>query len=160
MSETVSLKPIATVIAERTEPSDDFWGDVRSIIRLNPEFSAETLEGLEEFSHLEVVWFFHKASRDDVHLGARHPRNNPEWPRTGTFVHRNHRRPAQIAVSHPRLIRIEGTDLYVADLDAIDGTPVLDIAPWFTEFGPRGTVTQPAWPTQMLDRYWAVREDH
>lgn len=49
---------------------------------------------------------------------------------------------------------MEGRDLLVTDLDAIDGTPVLDLAPYFQEMGPRGTVQQPAWPGEMLASYW------
>nr|WP_283247669.1 TrmO family methyltransferase [Streptomyces sp. I05A-00742] len=81
-------------------------------------------------------------------------RNNPEWPTTGTFVHRNHRRPAQIATSFPRLLGVDGRDLHVTDLDAVDGTPVIDIAPYFQEMGPRGPVREPAWPSEMLQDYW------
>ncbi|WP_268805642.1 TrmO family methyltransferase domain-containing protein [Marinactinospora thermotolerans] len=110
-------------------------------------------QGLDEFSHIQVVWHFSRGSEADVHLGARHPRGNTAWPQTGTFVHRNHRRPARIAVSHPRLLRVEGRDPHVEDLDAVRGTPVLDIAPWFTEFGPRGEVSRPRWPTEMLAGY-------
>ncbi|WP_206344268.1 TrmO family methyltransferase domain-containing protein [Streptomyces mesophilus] len=148
------LKPIATVVSERTEVSDDYWGGVKSIIRLNADQPLSTLEGVEEFSHLEVVWKFHKASPDDVHLGARHARNDPQYPKTGTYAHHNHRHPAQIAVSHPRLLKIEGRDLHVEDLDAVDGTPVLHLVAYFKEMGPRGEVTQPTWPTEMLGDYW------
>ncbi|HEY6425483.1 MAG TPA: TrmO family methyltransferase [Pseudonocardiaceae bacterium] len=49
-----------------------------------------------------------------------------------------------------------GLDLHVEELDAIDGTPVLDIKPWFREFGPRGTVRQAAWSTEMLTNYFAT----
>lgn len=97
----ITLSPIATVIGGRSEVSDDYWGGVRSVIRLNEDLPSDTLKGLEEFSHLEVVWHFSEGSDADVHLGARHPRNNPDWPETGRFVHHNHRRPARIAISHP-----------------------------------------------------------
>jgi tRNA (Thr-GGU) A37 N-methylase len=151
---SITLEPIAHVVGGRSEPSDDFWGGTRAIIRLEPHFDADTLLGIEEFSHLQVIWHFHRASPQDIHLGARHPRNNPAWPSTGTFVHHNHRRPAQVGISHPRLLKVDGLDLHVEDLDAIDGTPVVDLAPWFAEFGPRGEVAQPAWPAEMLSRYW------
>ena len=155
----VQVDTIAHVISPRTEATDDYWGGVESVIRLREDLPLDTLQGLDEFSHIEVVWFFHKATRADVHLGARSPRNNPEWKPSGTFSHRNHRRPSQLAVSHPRLLRIEGRDLHVLDLDAIDGTPVVDLAPWFAEFGPRGEIWQPAWPTQMLKDYWSEAKD-
>ncbi|MGI5121508.1 TrmO family methyltransferase domain-containing protein [Marinactinospora thermotolerans] len=149
----ITLPPIATVVSGRDEVTDDYWGGVRSVIRLNEDLPVDTLQGLDEFSHIQVVWHFSRGSEADVHLGARHPRGNTAWPQTGTFVHRNHRRPARIAVSHPRLLRVEGRDPHVEDLDAVRGTPVLDIAPWFTEFGPRGEVSRPRWPTEMLAGY-------
>ncbi|WP_159943324.1 MULTISPECIES: SAM-dependent methyltransferase [unclassified Nocardiopsis] len=154
----ITLTPVATVVGGRTEVADDYWGGVRSIIRLNEDLPVSTLKGLDEFSHIQVVWRFSQGSEADVHLGARHPRGNTDWPETGTFVHRNHRRPARIAISQPRLLRIEGHDLHVEDLDAVDGTPVLDIAPWFVEFGPRGKVRQPRWPGEMLRHYWETRQ--
>ncbi len=151
---SLEITPIGVVLGGRTEPTDDYWGGV-AIIRLNPEFPPEVVQGLEEFSHLLVVWHFHQASPDDVALHARSPRNNPAWPPTGTFVHRNHRRPNQLAQSFPRLLKVDGLDLHVTDLDAIDGTPVYDLAPYFVEMGPRGPVTEPAWPGQMLKDYWS-----
>jgi len=152
------VEAIALVINDRPEVSDDFWGGVESIIRLREDLPVDTLTGLDAFSHIQVVWSFHLAAREDVHLGARSPRNNPEWEASGTFVHRNHRRPSQIAVSHPRLLGVDGRDIHVVDLDAVNGTPVIDIAPWFREFGPQGEVRQPAWPTEMLADYWTKAE--
>jgi tRNA (Thr-GGU) A37 N-methylase len=70
-------------------------------------------------------------------------------------VHRNHRRPNQLAISFPRLLGVDGLDLHVTDLDAINGTPVYDLAPYFKEMGPRGDVCEPAWPGEMLMDYWA-----
>jgi tRNA (Thr-GGU) A37 N-methylase len=154
----VTVETIAHVVNGRPEPSDDYWGGIESVIRLRADLPVDTLRGLEAFSHIEVVWAFHRASRQDVHLGARSPRNDPQWEPSGTFVHRNHRRPSQIAVSHPRLLRVDGRDIHVLDLDAVDGTPVIDLAPWFQEFGPRGEVRQPAWPTEMLADYWTRAE--
>jgi tRNA (Thr-GGU) A37 N-methylase len=49
---------------------------------------------------------------------------------------------------------VDGLDLHVADLDAIDGTPIYDLAPFFTEMGPRGEVREPNWPGEMLAEYW------
>lgn len=158
MTKSLEIKPIATVVGGRTEPSDDHWTGM-AIIRLNPDFPVEVVQGLEGFSHLLVVWHFHQASPDDVALHARSPRNNPEWPSTGTFVHRNHRRPNQLAQSFPRLLKVDGLDLHVTDLDAIDGSPVFDLAPYFREMGPRGDVRQPAWPSEMLTDYWAGPQD-
>src|SRR5205807_1052770 len=70
---SLEIKPIGTVVGGRTEPTDDHWSGT-AIIRLNPDFPAEVVQGLEEFSHLLVVWHFHMASSDDVALHARSPR--------------------------------------------------------------------------------------
>lgn len=154
MLQSIVINPIGIVLGGRSEPTDDRWRE-EAIIRLNPEFPSEVVQGLDEFSHLLVVWHFHRASPSDVALHARSPRNNPRWPATGTFVHRNHRRPNQLAQSFPRLLEVDGLDLHVADLDAIDGSPVLDLAPYFREMGPRGPVYEPSWPSEMLVDYWA-----
>ncbi|WP_372412665.1 SAM-dependent methyltransferase [Streptomyces luteireticuli] len=153
-AEPIKVEPIATVIGGRVDPTDDHWGGTRAIIRLDPAYPLEVVQGLEEFSHLIVVWQFHRASPQDIALHARSPRNNPRWPATGTFVHRNHRRPNQLATSFPRLLSVDGLDLHVADLDAVDGTPIVDLAPYFQELGPRGSLRQPDWPGEMLKHYW------
>lgn len=151
----IVIEPIATVVGGHTQIHDDYQGGVEAIIRLRDDLPEETVLGLESFSHLEVVWHFNQASPNDVALHARSPRNNPQWPPSGTFAHRNHRRPAQIAISHPRLLRIRGLDLHVTDLDAINGTPILDLAPWFPAMGPQGVVRVATWASEMLENYWA-----
>ena len=65
------------------------------------------------------------------------------------------RRRNWLGVSRCKLIKVDGLDLHVEDLDAVDGTPVLDVKPWFAEFGPRGETHQPAWVTEMLGDYFA-----
>ncbi|MGW4890651.1 SAM-dependent methyltransferase [Kitasatospora sp. NPDC004240] len=155
----ILITPIATVVGGHPQVADDYQGGVESIIRLNADYPLETVQGLDQFSHVVVTWRFHLASPEDVQLHARSPRGDARWPATGTFVHRNHRRPNQMAISYPRLLRVDGRDLHVTDLDAVDGTPVIDIAPYFTEMGPRGEVTEPAWPGEMLTSYWCDAAD-
>ncbi len=150
----LEIQPIGLVVGGRAEISDDHWTGM-AIIRLNENYPAEVVQGLDQFSHLVVVWHFHRASESEVALHARSPRGNPAWPATGTFVHRNHRRPNQLAQSFPRLLKVDGLDLHVTDLDAIDGTPIYDLAPYFAEMGPRGVIRQPTWPAEMLRNYWA-----
>jgi len=118
-------------------------------------FGADATKGLEEFSHLEVIFHFHLTDQADLDLGARSARGNPEWPEVGIFGHRNMRRVNWLGVSRCRLLRVDGLDLHVEDLDAVDGTPVLDIKPWFAGFGPRGEVREPGWPAEMLADYFA-----
>lgn len=150
----IQLPVIATVVGGQTGRLDDYKGGVESIIRLKPNIPESSLQGIEEFSHLEVVWHFSLGSDNDIELEPRSPRGNPDWPATGGLVHRNHRRPARIGISYPQLLRVEGRDLHVTDLDADAGTPVIDLAPVFQEMLPRGPVHQPKWPTDMLRNYW------
>lgn len=118
-------------------------------------FGTDSTAGLEAFSHLEIIFRFHLTDPTDLNLGARRPRDNPDWPEVGIFGHRNMRRVNWLGVSRCRLLKVDGLDLQVEDLDAVDGTPVLDIKPWFNEMGPRGEIRQPSWTTEMLERYYA-----
>ena len=150
------VEPVAYVVGGRIEPTDDYWGDTRSIVRIDgSRFNADATAGLDEFSHLEIVFRFHLTDPADLNFGARHPRDNPEWPAVGIFGHRNMRRINWLGVSRCRLIKVDGLDLHVEDLDAVDGTPVLDIKPWFAEMGPRGDIRQAAWSEEMLRDYYS-----
>jgi len=82
------------------------------------------------------VFRFHLTDPTDLNLGARRPRDNPDWPEVGIFGHRNMRSVNWLGVSRCRLLKVDGLDLHVEDLDAVDGTPVLDIKPWFAEMAP------------------------
>ncbi|WP_280454494.1 SAM-dependent methyltransferase [Nocardia brasiliensis] len=153
--EAFEVVPIAHVVGGRSEPTDDHWGGTEAIIRIDDDrFTEESVQGLEAFSHLEVVFRFHLTDQTDLHFGARSACDNPDWPKVGIFGHRNMRRVNWLGVSRTRLLRVDGRDLHVAELDAVDGTPVLDIKPWFAEFGPRGDVRQAEWSTEMLKNYF------
>lgn len=153
--EAFEVVPIAHVVGGRREPTEDYGGGTEAIIRIDdPRFTEESVQGLDQFSHLEIVFRFHLTDQTDLHFGARSARDNPEWPKVGIFGHRNMRRVNSIGVSRTRLLRVDGLDLHVAELDAVDGTPVLDIKPWFEEFGPRGQVRQARWSTEMLEDYF------
>ncbi|MFH9725607.1 SAM-dependent methyltransferase [Streptomyces sp. NPDC017254] len=143
------------VVGGRAEVRDDDWGDVVSVIRLDAEaFGPEALAGLDAFSHLKVVYHFDRVRPDAVESGARHPRGNTEWPLVGIFAQRGKNRPNRIGVPRCRLLRTEGLDVHVRGLDAVDGTPVLDIKPYMAEFGPQGPTTQPAWADEIMRRYY------
>ena len=151
------VETVAHVVGGRKEPTDDYWGGTRSIIRIDDaRFDAAATRGLGEFSHLEVVFRFHLTDPADLNLRARRPRGNPDWPEVGIFGHRNMRCLNWLGVSRCRLVEVDGLDLHVEELDAVDGTPILDIKPWFRDFGPRGEVRQATWTTEMLTKYFAA----
>ncbi|GAA0663362.1 SAM-dependent methyltransferase [Kitasatospora atroaurantiaca] len=151
----VILQPVGQVVGGRTEPEDDEWGEVAAVIRLDEsQFTTDAISGLEGYSHLEVVFHFHRVAVEKIETGNRHPRNNEQLPLTGIFAQRGKNRPNRIGVSRCRLVKTDGLDVHVLGLDAIDGTPVLDIKPYLVEFGPRGEVRQPGWATDLMQRYY------
>ena len=152
--ETFTITPIAHVASPRAEPIDDDWAGVESTITLTPAFTADALRGLGEFSHIEVVYLFHLVDPDSITSGARCPRGNPEWPEVGIFAQRAKARPNRLGVSFCELLGSEGTTLRVRGLDAVDGTPVLDIKPCMRELAPRGEVVEPAWAEELMADYF------
>lgn len=150
-----SLTPIGWVHSPRTKPLDDNWDAITASITLDAgQFDSEAVQGLDSFSHIEVVYLFDRVSDSSIHTGARRPRNNPEWPQVGIFAQRAKNRPNRIGVSVCPLLGIDELTLTVHALDAIDGTPVLDIKPYMTEFAPRGDIRQPEWSHQLMAGYW------
>ena len=150
-----TLEPIGHVVGGREVVEDDRWGAVEARIRLDHRHATpEMVRGLDEFSHLEVVFVFDRVDADAVEWGSRHPRGNPEWPRVGILAQRAKDRPNRIGVSRCELAGVDGTDLLVRGLDAVDGTPVLDVKPWLAGFAPRGAVRQAAWAEELMRGYW------
>ena len=153
----LNMRPIGTVRSSRTAAEDDDWDAVRSSIELDgSQFTAEAVAGLDTFSHVEVVYVFDQVPDGKIERGARHPRNNASWPKVGIFAQRGKNRPNRIGTTICRIDRIEGLRVHVTGLDAIDGTPVLDLKPWVREFGPRGEVRQPAWMDELMKGYWSA----
>ncbi|HXP84363.1 MAG TPA: SAM-dependent methyltransferase [Bryobacteraceae bacterium] len=156
MSEQIVVLPVGIVHNPLTDPVDDGWDSVQSRIDLDEtRFTAECLVGLDEFSHVEVVFLLHRVPEDEVCAGTRHPRGRSDFPPVGIFAQRGRNRPNRIGVTVCRLLAVRETSIEVEGLDAIDGTPVLDIKPYIREFAPRGTVRQPRWSTELMARYWS-----
>jgi tRNA-Thr(GGU) m(6)t(6)A37 methyltransferase TsaA len=154
---TYTVEPIAFVHAERTRAEDDHWGGTHARIELTERFEPDALAGLDAFSHVEVLFLFHTLDASDVTTGARHPRSNTAWPKVGIFAQRGKGRPNRIGSTICRVVSVEGRTLTVLELDAIDGTPVLDIKPVMREFLPRETTRQPGWVAELMADYWTIR---
>jgi len=148
----ITIEPIAFVRNSRREPVDDHWGEVSSEIELADHIPEASLDGIDSFSHAEIVYYFH-ISEKTVWAGE-HPRENPAWPKLGIFAQRKKDRPNHIGTAFVNLLRREGRKLVVANLDAIDGTPVIDIKPVMAEYLPKGRVEQPPWATELMAEYW------
>ena len=155
MSDTIAMRAIGHVRGGRSEPIDDAWDLVTAQIDLDPsQFKPDAAAALDSFSHIEVIFHFDKAPADKVNTGARHPRGNTDWPLVGIFAQRGKDRPNRIGVTVCRLLSVDGLILTVRGLDAIDGTPVLDIKPVMKGFLPRGEIREPAWAAELMAEYW------
>jgi tRNA-Thr(GGU) m(6)t(6)A37 methyltransferase TsaA len=150
----MEVKPIAYVNNPRTAIEDDNWGAVISEITLTDEFSADAIAGIDQFSHLEIIFYFDQVTDEKIKTGARHPRNNKDWPLTGIFAQRGKNRPNKLGLCTCEVIGQNGKTVTVKGLDAINGTPVLDIKPVMKEFQPKGKVKQPEWATELMKNYW------
>ena len=151
----IALRPIGFVHGGRQAAIDDDWDAVEVDIVLDGDWlTAEALTGLGDFSHVEVVYHFHGVPDGKVETAARHPRGRADWPRVGIFAQRGKNRPNRLGVTVCRLLSLEGSRLRVRGLDAIDGTPVLDLKPYMTGFAPRGDIVEPAWAGEIMAEYW------
>lgn len=149
----ITLKPVAFVSNSRTEPVDDYWDGIISEITLADDIPAEAFESIGSFSHLEIIFFFDKVPDADIVFSGR-PRGNPAYPVTGIFAQRKKDRPNRIGLCTVELMAHEGRKIIVKGLDAIAGTPIVDIKPVFKEFGAKGEIRQPEWVADLMKNYW------
>mgnify|MGYP005610047595 FL=1 len=150
-----TILPVGRVVGGRVPADDDDWDAVTARGgRLALGVTGCALLGLDAFSHAEIVYLFDKLPESQVTTGARRPRGNPDWPLVGIFAQRGRNRPNRLAVSVCRIEKVEGTTLHVRGLDAIDGTPVVDIKPVMRGFAPRGEIREPDWAREIMSGYW------
>ena len=155
----IPISPIGEVRNTRRTPEEDDWGGLVSEIVLDPALPEESLDGLEAFTHAEIIFQFHLVGEEQIVTGARHPRENPLWPKVGIFAQRARLRPNRLGLTMVRILRREGNSLFVEGLDAVNGTPVLDIKPVMQEFLPRGPFHQPDWSHELMKDYWKPRKE-
>ncbi|MGX9966415.1 TrmO family methyltransferase domain-containing protein [Roseomonas sp. F4] len=149
------IAPIGTVRGGRAEPLDDGWDAVEAEIVLDPAvLGPDAALGLDAFSHVVVVFGFHRLDPEAVERNARHPRGRQDWPKVGILAQRGAPRPNRIGVSTCALLGVEGLVLRVRGLDAVEGSPVFDVKPHMTGFDPRGAVREPDWAREIMAGYW------
>jgi tRNA-Thr(GGU) m(6)t(6)A37 methyltransferase TsaA len=123
------LRPIGyvrSVLVRREDaPRQGGEGAPDAWIEVAPEL-AEALKGLTTGQEVILITWFHQADRDTLQV---HPRNELDRPLTGVFATRSPDRPNPLGLHRVRIIEIHGTRLRVGPLEAIDGTPVVDIKP-------------------------------
>jgi tRNA-Thr(GGU) m(6)t(6)A37 methyltransferase TsaA len=152
-----TIQSIGRVRCERTEPIDDNWDSFPSTIELDrARFGHEAFLGLESFSHVEVLYVFDQVRDEEITATARQPRGRTDWPKIGIFAQRGKGRPNRIGATICTVVSVEGTELRVRGLDAIDGTPVIDIKPVMSGFQPRGPFKEPDWAWEIMQGYWVT----
>ena len=155
MSNPFNVVPIGTVISSRAEAVDDNWDAQTTRIELNESILGnDATLGLDSFSHLEVVYLFDQVTNEMINTGSRHPRGNQAWPKIGILSQRGRNRPNRLGVTICQILAVKNLTIQVRGLDAIDGTPVLDIKPVLSGFLPRGEVTEPQWAREIMTEYW------
>ena len=149
----IEMEPIGVIRSPVTEMSLGNWGSVESEIHLNEAYT-DGLRGLEGFSHVMVVFYLDRARFSlEKHL-LRHPRGRKHLPKVGVFAQRTKYRPNPIGVSSVELVRIKGNVLTVKSLDALDGTPVLDLKPYMPVFDKIDNAELPDWVEQFEEGYF------
>lgn len=148
------LEPIGVVRSTRSEAIDDDWDKETASIILDSRFTPEAFAGLDAFSHVEIIYLFDQVPDAKIETGARRPRGRQDWPLVGIFAQRGKNRPNRIGLTICQILSVDGASLSVRGLDAIDGTPVLDIKPVMSEFLPRGQIREPEWVVELMSEYW------
>jgi tRNA-Thr(GGU) m(6)t(6)A37 methyltransferase TsaA len=150
----ITMTPIGYVRGGRGEATKDHWGGNSSRIELDARFGPEALAGIDQLSHIEVLFYFHLHAGEPTETGSRHPRDRADWPKVGIFAQRGRMRPNRIGLTTCRVVRVRGTSVEVEGLDAVDGTPVLDIKPVWSGNFPRGQFREPDWARELMENYW------
>ncbi len=142
--EPVTLQPIGVV---RSRVRDLRYRDVRrerSSIELSGAYTP-ALEGLAGFSHAIVLTWLDRVSDEERVVLREHPGGDATLPAVGVFALRTHHRPNPIGMSVVAIDRVDGARVHVSGLDAIDGTPVLDIKPYLPPYDAVPEARLPAW---------------
>ena len=135
------------------EPIDEGWGHIESEIVLDETF-ANGLDGIEAFSHILVLYWMHRAAEAEPVRMRRRPQGRADMPEVGIFAQRARHRPNPIGVTAVQLLRRDKNRLVVRGLDAINGTPVVDVKPYVSQFDAVDAPMAPAWMSRLMERYF------
>ena len=150
--EEIIMHPIGFVKNEVSARKDVAWGEDTSIIQLADEYLSG-LSGLEDFSHAIILFYLDKAKYiKEKHL-QRRPQNREDMPLVGIFSQRGKDRPNQIGMTSVRILAVSEDSLTVQGLDAIDGTPVLDIKPYYPVYDKKDAEV-PEWVDRLMAHYF------
>ncbi len=149
----MNIEPIGMVKSPVKDPVDSGWGTVESEIHLHEEF-APGLQGIEDWSHVIVIYHLHQISFNPENDLIRRPRGQADMPEVGIFAQRARHRPNMIGITAVKVLGVEGNVLKVKGLDAIDGSPVLDIKPYAPVYDGVYDPAVPVWFVRMMQGYF------
>lgn len=148
----IIMNPIGYVRNDVQNRKDVSWGEDVSTIVLNEEYHSG-LKGLENFTHVFILYYLDKAAyQKEKHL-QRRPQSREDMPLVGIFSQRGKDRPNQIGMTSVRIVSVGGAALTVKGLDAIDGTPVLDIKPYYPVYDKKDAKV-PEWVDRLMVHYF------
>lgn len=150
--EDIVMTPIGIVHNEIHVKKDDSWGDDVSTIILDEAYSPG-LDGLGDFSHAIILFHLDKANYEQAKHLQRRPQNRDDMPLVGIFAQRGKDRPNQIGMTSVEIVSVTDDTLVVKGLDAIDGTPILDIKPYYPMYD-RREATVPEWVECLMEHYF------
>ncbi len=155
MRKTFTVEAIAIVRCSRRQPVDDNWDNESSVIVLDgTALGANAAAGFAQFSHIEVAYIFDRVTDEMITTDTRHPRGNRDWPAVGILAQRGKNRLNRLGITVCQVVSVIGDEITVQGLDAIDGTPIIDIKPVMSGFLPRGLLKEPDWAVEIMHDYW------
>jgi len=128
VEEKIDIKPIGFVKTKAIGKEVRDKGGVSEIVFRKDLVRA--LDGIEDFSHLFVIFWMHEIPKEERRIIKVHPRGRSDMPLLGAFATRTRLRPNPLGLTLVELLEVEGNVVTVRGLDAFDGTPVLDIKPF------------------------------
>ena len=149
----ITLTIIGYVESTATKQTDEHWGSVEARIALQPEYRGG-LRGLEQFSHALIVTFLHEARFEPTKHLLRRPRGLASMPEVGIFAQRAKDRPNPLGITAVTIIGVESGALVVRGLDAINGTPVLDVKPYYPAYDRVMNAVVPEWVDSLMEKYF------
>lgn len=146
------MRPVAFVSNDVREKKDAFWGGDVSRITL-AEGLGGAFDGLADFSHAVVLYHLDRAEFVPGKHTRRRPQNRDDMPLVGIFSQRGKDRPNRIGMTAVKVLSVEGNTLTVQGLDALDGTAVLDVKPYYPAYD-RRDADVPEWVSRLMERYF------
>lgn len=146
----ISLKAIGIIRNEvkQRQKAGFNWREIVSEIMVDGSLT-EALDGLDEFSHIIVLYWMHRVPVSGQLPTKVHPMGRQELPLVGLFATRSPNRPNPVGKATVRLLQRQGNILKVQGLDAIDGTPVIDIKPYIPGYDSATNAKVPPWITSL-----------